>query len=127
MTTTEENKTQHTSAPRRSFETWAWFFMRISGLVLIFLALVHFTITHIVNDVAETDYNFVVQRWDNPVWRIFDWTLLALGLLHGLNGVRVIIDDYASTPRKRVALKALVYGLTAVLFGYGTLTILTFS
>ena len=25
--------------PRPNFETWSWYFMRISGLVLIFLAL----------------------------------------------------------------------------------------
>ena len=35
--------------PRQNFETWSWFFMRVSGLVLIFLALTHFAITHIAS------------------------------------------------------------------------------
>ena len=30
--------------PRQNFETWSWFFMRVSGLVLLFLALLHFAL-----------------------------------------------------------------------------------
>lgn len=113
--------------PKANFETWSWYFMRISGLVLIFLALLHFSITHIINDVAETDATFVTGRWDNPLWRLFDWTLLALALLHGLNGLRWIIDDYVRSPAKRAATKALTYGVSGLLFAYGTLVILTYS
>ena len=101
--------------------------MRVSGLILLFIALLHFAVTHIINDVVETDAEFVNNRWDNPVWRIFDWTLLALALLHGLNGLRWIIDDYVRSPAKRATVKAVVYTTTFVLFGYGTLAILTFS
>ncbi len=111
---------------RGGFETWSWFFMRISGLALVFLALVHFALTHIVNDVAETDFRFVEARWSNPLWRVFDWSLLALALLHGLNGLRWIVDDYVRRPGRRAATKALLYTVSGVLFGYGTVTILTF-
>jgi succinate dehydrogenase / fumarate reductase, membrane anchor subunit len=113
--------------PRQNFETWSWLFMRVSGLVLIFMALLHFSITHIVNDVVETDARFVAARWDNPLWRAYDWVLLALGLLHGLNGLRLIMDDYIRTPARRATVKALVYSVTAALFAYGTLTIVTFG
>ncbi|HET9442717.1 MAG TPA: succinate dehydrogenase [Acidimicrobiales bacterium] len=115
------------SRPRPNFETWSWYFMRISGLVLIFLALVHFSITHIIYDVVETDARFVAERWDNPLWRAYDWTLLALGLLHGLNGLRWIIDDYVRSPPKRAAVKAVLYSVTGFLFLLGTLTIVTFA
>ncbi len=113
--------------PRQNFETWSWYFMRISGLVLIFLALAHFTITHIVYDVVETDAEFVAERWANPLWRAYDWTLLALGLLHGLNGLRWILDDYIRAPAKRVTAKAALYSVTGFLFFYGTLTIITYG
>lgn len=113
--------------PRQNFETWSWFFMRISGLVLIFLSLTHFAITHIINDVVETDVHFVSQRWDNPLWRMFDWVLLALALAHGLNGLRWIIDDYVRSPRRRATVKAVLYSLTLSLFAYGTFTIVSFS
>lgn len=113
--------------PRHSFEMWSWLFMRVSGLALLFLALVHFAITHILNDVADTKADFVAHRWANPLWRLFDWALLALALLHGLNGLRWIVDDYVRGPAARAATKAVLYSLSLGLFGFGTLTILTFT
>ena len=112
--------------PRQSFETWSWFFMRISGLILLFLALIHFSLTHILHDVVDTDFGFVQRRWHNLGWRIFDWSLLALALGHGLNGLRMIIDDYVRSPAKRAATKAFLYSLSGVLFAYGTLVIFSF-
>ncbi len=113
--------------PRQNFETWSWLFMRVSGLALVFLALLHFAITHILNDVVATDQAFVARRWERPGWRIFDWSLLALALLHGLNGLRWIIDDYVRSPGKRAAVKSVLYTISAVLFGYGTLVIISFQ
>ncbi len=113
--------------PRQNFETWSWFFMRVSGLVLVFLALVHFALTHVINDVVETDAAFVAERWDNPLWRLFDWSLLALALFHGLNGVRWSIDDYIRSPAWRAGVKAVVYTGSGILFAYGTFTIVTFA
>ena len=111
---------------RPNFETWSWFFMRISGLALLFLALIHFTLTHIIHDVVTTNYGFVARRWHNLGWRIFDWSLLALALAHGLNGLRLIIDDYVRRPGRRAATKAGLYSLTGLLFAYGTMVIFTF-
>jgi len=111
---------------RRSAEAWSWIFMRLSGLVLVLLALVHFAITHIVNDVVHTDYDFVAERWHNPAWRIFDWLLLVLALAHGANGLRWIVDDYVRRPALRRLAKTGLYGLTAALVVVGTLTILAF-
>ena len=113
--------------PRMNFETWAWDFIRISGLGLIFLALLHFSITHIIYDVVDTDAEFVASRWENPLWRAYDWVLLALGLFHGLNGLRWIIDDYVRRPGARATVKAVLYSVTGFLFAYGTLTIITFG
>jgi succinate dehydrogenase / fumarate reductase membrane anchor subunit len=114
------------SPRRRSGEAWSWVFMRLSGLALVFLALIHFAITHIVNDVATTNYDFVAERWHNPAWRLFDWLLLVLALGHGANGLRWIVDDYVRSPAPRKAVKTVVYGLTAALMVLGTLSILAF-
>ena len=112
--------------PRQNFETWSWYFMRVSGLVLLFLALTHFAITHILNDVVETDAAFVDDRWGNSLWRIFDWALLTLALAHGVNGVRWIVDDYVRRPGLRATTKAVLYLVTATLFAYGSYVIITF-
>lgn len=112
--------------PRQNYEAWSWVFMRLSGLVLIFLALTHFAITHIINDVTDTDAVFVGQRWSNPLWRVFDWALLALAMSHGLNGLRWITEDYVHTPARRAATRIVLYSLSLGLFAYGTYTIVTF-
>ena len=111
---------------KRSPEALSWAFMRLSGLALVFLALIHFSVTHIINDVVETDYDFVAERWHNPLWRLFDWALLVLALSHGVNGLRWIVDDYVRDPGRRKAVKGLLFGLTGVLMIVGTLTILAF-
>lgn len=99
--------------------------MRLSGLALVFLALLHFAITHVLNDVAHTDYNFVARRWHNPLWQLFDWLLLALALIHGANGARWVIEDHVS-PRRARAVKAAVYTATGLLLAWGTFAIFTF-
>lgn len=111
---------------RPGLEAWSWLFMRVSGLVLVLLALLHFAITHILNDVVQTDYRFVADRWSNPAWQVFDWLLLALAILHGANGGRWVAEDYVRAPRVRTAVKGLVYAASGALLVYGTFTIVTF-
>ncbi len=101
--------------------------MRISGLVLIFLALIHFSMTHIFTDVTQTTVSYVAKKWANPLWRVFDWLLLTLGLLHGTNGVRFILDDYVRNAKFRAGIKATVYLISFLLFLLGTVTIVTFK
>ena len=79
-----------------------------------------------INQTGATNYAFVAHRWYNLGWRLFDWSLLALALAHGLNGLRLIIDDYVRRPAKRAATKATLYTLTGILFAYGTMVIFSF-
>jgi succinate dehydrogenase / fumarate reductase membrane anchor subunit len=110
----------------RSAEARSWLFLRLSGLALVVLALWHFALTHVFNDVAETDFAFVARRWGNPAWRTFDWLLLALALAHGLTGMRRVIDDYVRRPGARRAVKLTLYGVSGALFVVGTVTVVTF-
>ena len=123
---TRKPATRKPATRKRSAEAWSWVFMRLSGLVLVFLALVHFSITHIVNDVVDTNYDFVAERWHNPAWRLSDWLLLVLARGNGVNGLRGIVDDYVRRAGARTMVKGFLYGLTGVLMVLGTLTILAF-
>jgi len=88
---------------RNRREIAGWIFMRVSGLALLFLALGHFAIQHIINDVHNLSLDFVAMRWALTGWRIYDALLLALALVHGLNGLRTVADDYVHNERlKRV-------------------------
>ena len=111
--------------PSGGLELWSWLFMRISGLVLLGLALGHLIIMHLINNVDAVDFNFVANRYRGWFWRSYDGLMLILALLHGLNGVRILIDDYVhSLGPRRVAVGLLylvggiflVLGLSVVLF-----------
>ena len=108
------------------FETISWYYFRVSGVLLIFLVIIHLIIMHVSNDVACTTYSFVAARYANPFWRLFDWLLLTLALTHGLNGLRIVIDDYISSPRTRILLLSLAAVLLLVFFMLGTITLITF-
>ncbi len=108
------------------FETFSWYYFRISGVVLIFLVVIHMLIMHVTNDVSCTTYAFVTARYANPFWRLFDWLLLTLALTHGMNGLRIVIDDYVSSHTARFWLLAATGLLLVVFFMLGTITLITF-
>ena len=108
-------------------ETFSWYFFRISGVALIFLALIHLLLNHVTTDVSCTSYQLVAGRYTNPFWRLYDWLLLTLALLHGMNGLRVVIDDYVRSRSWRLALQSTLGLLTLTFFLLGTITLITFQ
>jgi len=113
--------------PLGGLELYAWLFMRVSGVLLLLLALGHLVIMHLIHSVDEINFVFVAGRWANPLWRLYDWLLLLLALVHGFNGVRVIVDDYVRAPGLRLLSLVGVYGLTLFFLVAGSLVILTFQ
>lgn len=114
--------------PAGGFELWSWLFMRISGLVLLLLAVGHVLIMHVLDDgVDRVDFGFVAARWGSPFWRSWDWALLVLALIHGINGLRVIVQDYVRWPSVRLAVNMLFYAIGFGLFVLGTVVVFTFD
>ncbi len=116
--------------PAGGFELQAWYFMRISGLVLVFLALGHLFITHILNNVENINYYFVSSRWADPktgvLWRLWDLTMISLAVLHGFNGLRQVLDEYVIRSGRRVFLHTLIWSAATLLIGIGAYAILLF-
>lgn len=117
-----------TPAPTANrFEKLAWSFMRVSGILLVFLALSHLYIMHIERDIVEVTGEFVVDRFlSNPIWIAVDFTLLFLAWLHGLNGVRIVLTDYMrrGSPRRFVLGAIGAFGLVWLVAGAAVLFII---
>lgn len=113
--------------PAGGLELYAWLFMRVSGLLLLLLALGHLAIMHLIHSVDEINFAFVAGRWANPLWRLYDWMLLALALVHGFNGLRVMVDDYVRRAGWRMICLVAVYALTFFFLIAGSLVVLTFQ
>lgn len=114
------------AAGRNNFELWSWYFFRVSGVLLLFLVFGHLMIVHIINNVESINYAFVAARWQTIGWRIYDWLLLILAMTHGVNGLRVVIDDYVHAPGWRVLAMSALWVFFFVFILIGTLTIATF-
>ena len=111
-----------------SVEVWWWFFMRISGIILLFLVLIHLFIMHIQGaGVERVSFDFVANRWKNVGWKTFDWLMLFLALLHGANGMRIVVDDYVKGSGLRTFIKSTLYTVTALLMVMGTAVLITFD
>jgi succinate dehydrogenase / fumarate reductase, membrane anchor subunit len=111
-----------------NFEMFAWLFMRLSGVVLVALIFVHLFSNLMVGDgINGLDFGFVAGKWADPFWQFWDLALLWLAMLHGTNGVRTIINDYAERDGVRFWLKMVLYAATIVIVVLGTLVIFTFE
>ena len=67
--------------PESGIELYAWVFMRLSGILLLVLALAHLYVMHVANNVAVIDFQFVARRYATPFWRTFDLMMRSVGLL----------------------------------------------
>jgi succinate dehydrogenase / fumarate reductase membrane anchor subunit len=113
---------------RTNFEMLAWLFMRLSGVVLVFLVLGHLIIQLILDGgVSKISFAFVAGRWASPFWQVWDLLMLWLAMLHGANGMRTVINDYAERDTTRFWLKSLLVAATVFTVLLGTLVIFTFD
>ncbi|MCB0898082.1 MAG: succinate dehydrogenase hydrophobic membrane anchor subunit [Actinobacteria bacterium] len=116
------------SGGRTNYEMWSWIFMRVSGIVLVFLVLGHLLIMNILDGgVQRINFAFVAGRWSSPFWQVWDLLQLWLAMLHGANGLRTIINDYSERDQTRFWLKAALAVATVFTIALGTLVIFTFD
>ena len=113
---------------RGNAELWGWIFMRASGVVLLVLIFGHLFVNLWAGQgVKAIDFGFVAGKWASPFWQVWDLLMLWLAMIHGTNGVRTIINDYAERTGTRLVLKSLLYLAFTVVVVLGTLVIFTFD
>jgi len=110
-----------------SFELWSWLFMRVSGVALLLLVLIHLAIMHAFQPIENVTFGFVAGRWTFPFWRWYDLAMLWLALLHGMNGARIVSDDYIHGRVARLATLTTLYLVGFVFLLVGSQVILSFQ
>jgi succinate dehydrogenase / fumarate reductase membrane anchor subunit len=109
--------------PSGSFELHAWFFMRVTGLALVVLALTHWTIMHFINRLSAENSQWIVARYQNVFWPTFDAVMLLFAMLHGTNGTRMLIDDFIRGRTANMMAKGILYTVSFVFIVLGLITI----
>ncbi len=121
------------AAPRRrargiNWEKWGWIYMRASGVVLVVLIFGHLFVNLVAGEgVNAIDFAFVAGKLADPFWVVWDTLLLWLALIHGANGMRTLVNDYAGNRIVRLTLLSAIAASTAILLILGTLVIYTFD
>ncbi len=102
--------------------------MRISGAILLFLIFWHLIANLVMGDgISGIDFAFVAGKWANPWVQLMDGTMLWLAMIHGTNGMRTIVNDYAEREWIRKTLNVALWSVCAALIILGTLVVTTFD
>lgn len=113
--------TQLAARPRG---VWAWIFQRITAVLLVVLLGTHIAILHYVPENMNINFIGVAARLKSVLYLSVDSGLLAVGLYHGLNGVRNVLFDYIVKEGPRRALNAVMWivGIAFTFWGAYALT-----
>ena len=128
LTSIPKPRTPYKASKSNNSQMTAWLFMRGSGLLLVVLVIGHLFVNLWQGEgIHQIDFAFVAGKWASPFWQIWDLAMLWLAMLHGANGLRTIINDYATRGGTKFALRTLLYFATFVTIVLGTLVIFTFD
>ena len=98
---------------------WSWLLQRITAVLLIVCLALHLIYTHILS-IGDISYETVGNRVAHGTFTALDIILLAAGIYHALNGLRMVLMDYwFGNRRLAVALNVVLWvvGLAAVAYG----------
>jgi succinate dehydrogenase hydrophobic anchor subunit len=101
-----------------------WLFTRLSALGLAFLALVGFVSALVMGARTQMDLSTLMRwtffpnffhvtnieipdelLWANAYWQTIQVGILVLGGTHGINGLRMVLEDYLGISFRRIVLR----------------------
>jgi succinate dehydrogenase / fumarate reductase membrane anchor subunit len=112
------------------FELYAWFFTRVTGILLLLMAAFDLVYANLVGGPSNL-YAAAQMRWaffpisfhvqstsvevapnfSNPLWQAFSFLLIAFAATHALNGLRVVLEDYIRHPLLMAWIRAALVAL----------------
>ena len=102
--------------------------MRLSAILLVPLVWFHTIFNTLIVGPQNINLDLVSRRWASIGWQIYDILLLTFAFSHGVNGLRQVLFDFASSTTARRVLNILlllfwillsVIGATAIIGGTG--------
>jgi succinate dehydrogenase membrane anchor subunit len=120
---TTMDATRKVSVPK-TYDTYAWLFMRYSAVLLIPLVWIHVLINDVLVGVHAIDLSYVAQRWALTGWRVYDILLLSFTFAHGVNGLRTVTRDYLHKLSHRQVLDWGLLGFWLIVSAIGAVAII---
>ena len=95
---------------RRDIGSWAFALNRITALGLTFYLFLHLIILGKLAQGPGAYDEFLVLT-ENPLIKLGEWAVVAAAILHGLNGIRVVLTSFGVGVTRQ---RQLFYGLMFV-------------
>jgi succinate dehydrogenase / fumarate reductase, cytochrome b subunit len=94
----------------RDLGSWAFALNRITALGLTLYLFMHLFILSKLTQGPEA-YNEFLTLTENPLIKLGEWAVVVAAILHGLNGIRIILTSFGVGITRQ---KQLFWGLMAV-------------
>lgn len=104
--------------------SWAWIFHRITGIALTAYIFMHiFALSALQKHKVDNGkaFNDEMALFTTPLFLVVEWLLFAFVLYHTLNGIRIVLVDFANGARyhKKLHYAVVTIGVIAFLvMGY---------
>ncbi len=127
----------------------AWLLQRVTGVLILLILGTHVLLYHYILGPVNWGYDIIgfgaadlakikadpnlmkyyslAKVFANPLWKVFDVTLISLGIYHGFYGIKAIIDDWVTRDSWRFIANWMVYLLGIVLWVWGIMAVITFN
>ena len=100
---------------RKDSGSWAWIFHRFSGIALILYLFLHIYSLSTLTQ-GKVAFENKMQSFLSPPFLVMEWLLFIVVLFHSLNGIRIVIVDWADGARYHKQLYALSWIVGLILF-----------
>ena len=98
-------------------EMFAWMLHRFTGLALVFYLVLH--VWGLKTMTNRDAYNAYITSYHTPLFKVLEFLLLGAVVFHALNGLRVVLIDFAGWSRHQHRLYWTLGAVAAVLFTVG--------
>ncbi len=95
--------------------SWAWIFHRVSGLALIGYLFLHIYSLSTLTQGREV-FEKKMQSFLSPPFLAMEWFLFIIVLFHSLNGVRIVLVDWADGAKYHKSLYRFSWIIGIILF-----------
>ncbi len=94
---------------------WAWIYHRITGIALIGYLFLHIYSLSTLTGGREV-FESKMQSFTSPLFMALEWILLIFVLFHSLNGIRIVLVDWADGARYHKTLYRISWIAGIILF-----------
>ena len=101
--------------PGRGLGMWAFWLHRLTGLLIAFYLLLHILVISTVVAGAGS-FDAAMSTLKAPIFVLLEMGLIATILIHGLNGLRIVLFDFGIGVKQQKAIFVVLMAIAVVPF-----------